>query len=269
MRRVDANKSTTALRALRVMEILGSTRKSLPVAAVAKSLGADRSTAYRMLMTLVDAGYVDRDDSGKNYRLSFKLLSLGKYLLDGEDEKSRKIMECLKQISAETLETAHYCVLDQLETILVLRSKGTQLVAVDFRIGDRSPLHCTSIGKALLAFQDVRLVEQVIEHGLTRMADRTITDPRQFRAELQRVRAQGYAYDELEFANDMRCVAVPVFEEGGIVRGGISISGPSSRFTLKRLEELRKHLTEKARLLSHELGGMRWDAGRRLAASGR
>ena len=256
MARTNPNKSTTALRALRVLEILGGTREPLPVAAIAKGIDADRSTAYRMLMTLLDAGYVDRDDSGKNYKLTFKLLSIGKFLLDGEDEKSRKIMECLRRISANTRETVHYSVLDQLETVLVLRSKGSQLVAVDFKIGDRSPLHCTSIGKALLAFQDIRLTEKVIARGLPKVASRTIVEPKAFRAELQKVRTQGYAYDEFELADDMRCVAVPIFEDGGIVRGGISISGPSSRFTLKRLDELRTRLSEDAHRLSKELGGI-------------
>ncbi len=255
MARSDPNKSTTALRALRVLEILGARRDPVSVAAVASGIGADRSTAYRMLMTLFDAGYVDRDESGKNYKLSFKLLSVAKFLLDGEDEKSRKVMECLRRISAETRETAHYAVLDHFETVLVLRSKGTQLVAVDFKIGDRSSVHCTSIGKALLAFQDARFTEKVVERGLSKVASRTIVDPKAFRAEIQKIRTQGYAYDEFEFADDMRCVAVPVFEDGGVVRGGISISGPSSRFTLKKLDELRRTLLDHARKLSNELGG--------------
>lgn len=250
----DSNKSTTALRALKVLEILGATRAPRSVAEVAAGIGADRSTAYRMLMTLMDAGYVVRDDRTRNYRLGYKILMLSKWLLS-DDEKSELILACLKEISEGTGESVHYSVLDRDKAALLLRAKGTQLVTVDFQIGDRAPLHCTSIGKVLLAFQDAAVVERVIARGLPKVARNTITDPQAFRAELQRVRIQGYAYDDLEFTDDMRCVAVPVFETGGALAGGISLSGPSSRYTPRKLEELKDIAVAAARRLSQQLGG--------------
>jgi DNA-binding IclR family transcriptional regulator len=250
----DSNKSTTALRALKVLEILGETRAPRSVAEVAAGIGADRSTAYRMLMTLIDAGYVVRDERTRTYRLGYRILMLSKWLLS-DDDKSELILACLKAISEGTGETVHYSVLDRDKAALLLRAKGTQLVAVDFQIGDRAPLHCTSIGKVLLAFQDDGVVERVIARGLPQVARNTITDPQAFRAELQRIRVQGYAYDDLEFADDMRCVAVPVFERGGVVKGGISLSGPSSRYTPRKLEELKDIAVAAARRLSQQLGG--------------
>ena len=248
-----SNKSATALRALRVLEILGGSRAPVSVAEVAGGIGADRSTAYRMLMTLIDAGYVVRDATARNYQLSYRILALGKWLLS-DDEQSELIIACLKDISDRTGETVHYSVLDRDAAALLFRAKGTQLVTVDFQIGDRAPLHCTSIGKLLLAFQDVRLVERVIERGLPKVARNTITDPQAFRAELQRIHVQGYSYDDLEFEDDMRCVAVPVFEKGGVVKGGISLSGPSSRYTPQKLDELKDIAVAAARRLSQQLG---------------
>jgi DNA-binding IclR family transcriptional regulator len=252
--RTDPNKSTTALRALRVLEVLGARRDPVAVAEVAASINADRSTAYRMLMTLVDAGYVDRDRTANRYQLSYKLVSICKHRLGGYDGNARQIMDCLHRLAHITSETVDYSFLDREETILIFKVEGTQRVAVHFAIGHRSPLHCTSIGKALLAFQDVRFVEHVIAGGLPAFTGRTITDPVRLRTELQRIRAQGYAYDDLEMSDDMRCVAVPVFERGGVVRGGISLSGPASRFTLAKLDELRDCLLPEARRLSLELG---------------
>jgi DNA-binding IclR family transcriptional regulator len=253
MGKIDPNKSATALRALRVLEILGEAREPLGVAEVASGIGADRSTAYRMLMTLHDAGYVVRDESGKNYQLGYKLLSLSSSLLNA-DERSEIILDAIRALSAETGETVHYCILDRDATVLVYRAKGTQLVSVDFKIGDRAPLHCTSIGKALLAFQEARLVEAVIARGLPRVASNTITQAATFRAELQKVRRQGFALDDLEFHDDMRCVAVPVFETGGAVRAGISLSGPASRYSLAKLEELKNRSLIAARNLARRLG---------------
>lgn len=249
----DSNKSATALRALQVMETLAAADRPISVWEVADGIGADRSTAYRMLMTLLEAGYVTRDASLKNYQLGYKLLSLTRNLFN-KNERSALVAEALTRISNRTGESVHYCVLDGDATVLVQRAKGTQLVAVDFQIGDRSPLHCTSIGKAILAYQDIRRVEEVIAKGLPRMAVKTIIDADRFRRELEKVRAQGYAYDDREFHDDMRCVAVPVFEKYGAVQSGISLSGPASRYTLAKLEELRREAADAARGLSQQLG---------------
>lgn len=254
MSEIDSNISATALKALNVLDFIGEQRRPLSVMEVAEGIGADRATAYRMVMTLVQAGYVLRDESAKNYRLSFKVLSLGRYLL-GEDERATLIMETLRQISEATGETVHYAALELDHTVLLYRTKGTQRVSVDFQIGDRSPLYCTSIGKVVLAYQDLRLVEKVIAAGLPKVAPKTITEPDALRHELTRIRAQGYAYDDLEFAADMRCIAVPVFEKGGQVPGGISISGPASRFDLDKLGDLRVVASKLATELSRRLGG--------------
>jgi DNA-binding IclR family transcriptional regulator len=251
---IDSNISSTALKALSVLDFVGEQRRPVSVLEVAEAIEADRATAYRMLMTLVQAGYVARSGD-KSYRLSFKPLTLARYLV-GEDERAQHIIETLRAISDATGETVHYSVLERDTAVLVFRAKGTQRVAVDFQIGDRSPLHCTSIGKVLLAYQDARLVEQVIAKGLPKIAPKTITGGDALRRALARVRAQGYAFDDLEFAPDMRCVAVPVFEKNGEVPGGIAISGPASRFELKHLEKLRDVAMEHATALSRTLGGV-------------
>lgn len=254
MSAADSNKSLTVLRALKVIEFLASGRRPMSVAEVAEGIGADRSTAYRMLMTLMEAGYVTRDELLKAYRLGLRLLSLTRNLLNSGD-RSRLVSETLARISERTGETVHYCVHDGDATVLVQRVKGTQLVAVDFQIGDRSSLHCTSIGKAILAFQDVRKVEEVIARGLPKVAEKTIVDPERFRREMEKIRVQGYAIDDREFHDDMRCLAVPIFERDGAVTSGISLSGPASRYTLAKLDQLRLEAVEAARHLSCQLGG--------------
>ena len=149
----NSNTISTAMRALRVLEALSAARHPVSVLEVAASIGADRSTAYRMLMTLLEAGYVVRDTTSKNYRLGYRLLTLAGSLLSN-DERSERVRAGLRVLADRTGETVHYCVLDNDATVLVFKATGTQLVSVDFNVGDRSPLHCTSIGKVLLAYQD-------------------------------------------------------------------------------------------------------------------
>lgn len=249
--------SSTALKALRVLESVAAAPQPVSLSDVAEVLALDKSTTYRMLNTLVGAGYVVRDDVSKRYSLSYKVVALSRNLL-AENETSRLSRQVLEKLTAATGETVHLNVLDGRQTVVIQKVKGTQLVAVDFEIGDRSELYCTSIGKALLAFQDVRLIEEVIAAGLPRRASNTITDPAAFRQELHRIRSQGYALDDREFSDSMRCIAAPVFEAGGRVRMGISISGPDTRFTLDKLEELKGPLLAAAWTLSERLGGVPW-----------
>ena len=248
------HRSSTALRALRVLEVLGASATPVSVAAVAERLSVERAAAYRMLVTLVDAGYALRDANGRSYRLSHKVVTLSRHLL-AENQRTEMVRECLQELAESTRETVHYSVLEGIETVLVQRAKGRQLVSVQFEVGDRSRLHCTSIGKAVLAYQDARFVERVIDAGLPRHARNTIVEPTALREALTQVRAQGFAYDDMEFADDMRCVAVPVFEPGGKVVSGISISGPISRFDPGKLDELRLAMCESARRLTLRIGG--------------
>jgi DNA-binding IclR family transcriptional regulator len=252
--KIDPNKSTTALRAISVLEFLAASAGPVAVAQVAEAIHADRSTAYRMLMTLLEAGYVRRNGSDTHYQLSYKLLSLTKGLLN-DGERTELIAAGLRRISAETQETAHYSVFDRDACVLVQRSKGTQLVAVDFQIGDRSPLHCSSAGKVLLAYLDMRRVEEIMTRGLPRFAINSMTTPEALHQELALVRAQGYALDDREFHDDMRCVSVPVFDKSGTT-AAISLSGPSSRFTIEKLHELRGPITAVANDLSRKFGGL-------------
>ncbi|MGA2477416.1 MAG: IclR family transcriptional regulator [Spirochaetia bacterium] len=253
----DSNKSSTTLRAFRLLEIVGHATTPLSVADVSERANLDRTTVYRTLMTLMDAGYLVRDDSSKLYALSYRFVTLAKNLLE-EDNDLALVRDTMKEISRLTAETCHYSVLERYETVIIMKSKGTQLVSVDFQIGERGPIHATSIGKALLAFQDARMTEEVIARGLKKYGPNTITEAVAFRAELRKVRSRGYAIDDFEFAEDMRCIACPVYERGGRVRGGISLSGPASRYDDAKLKEMLDILTSRCRELSAKLGGVPW-----------
>jgi DNA-binding IclR family transcriptional regulator len=249
-----SNISGTALKALSVLDFVSGHRNPVTVADVVDGLGMDRAGAYRMLLTLIEAGYVTRV-SDRGYRLSFKVVSLARYLLE-DNTRDQQITDCLRAISEETEETVHYSVLEGHSAVLAKRIKGTQRVAVDFQLGDRSPLYCTSVGKVLLAYEDARLTEAVLTNSMPKVAPNTITDPDAFRASLRHIRPERCAFDDLEFAEDMRCIAGPVFEAGGTVPGAIAISGPASRFDMAKLEELRDVVQRHADALSVNLGGL-------------
>ncbi len=249
------NKSATALRALSVLEVVGEAKKPVTVAEVAAGIQADRSTAYRMLMTLVEAGYVVKNPENKTYKLSYKVVSLCRHLLE-DNNKTDLIRAHLHKLTTLSGESAQFSVLNNNHTVIIQCTKGQQLVSVNFNIGDSKPLHCTSIGKLLLAYQTDDYIDRVIAEGLPKFASKTITDSEQLKKELQLIHEQGYAYNDMELSDDMRCVAVPIFDADGYVDSGISLAGPQSRYSFEYLAELKDIAQGVARSLSTALAGL-------------
>jgi DNA-binding IclR family transcriptional regulator len=248
----NQNTSSTALRVFAVLEFVAQTRKPVTVADVCGATELDRPTAYRALLTLLEGGYVIRNDSTKAFQLSHKIVSLARFMLTGDDNADA-VRTCLRKIVDATGETCHYSVLEGFETITTLREKGNQIVSVDFKIGDRGKLYCTSIGKAVLAYQTEAYINTFLQRPMDRLTPHTICNPEQLRRELSLVRTAGIAVDNHEMVEGMRCVAVPIREAGDLVRSGISISGPASRFTDDYVHQLGNALLSFAGALSKDL----------------
>lgn len=246
--------SGTVFKALAVLEMVANSPDPLLLSEIAAEIGFDRSTTYRLLNTLVAAGYIVRDRASKRYHLSYRLVTLSRHLLV-DNERARASQEIMEWIAQKTGETIHLSALDGLDEVLIQKAKGTQFLIVDFEIGERFRLHCTSVGKVILAYQDDHFIDQLIAAGLPQVASNTITDPDRLREELRQIRETGYAIDDHELADHMRCISVPVFEADGRVTTGLSISGPDTRLTLEKLEEHKVPLLEGARELSERLGG--------------
>ena len=239
----DSNKSSTVIKAFRVLEAV-SARETPPSAAeLARLLEMDRVTVYRMLRTISDAGYLTMNPDTKRFSLSNRVLTLAAPLLES-DQHSRRIDTLLESVAARTGETCHYSELTGVETILTRRAKGQQLVAVDFKIGTRCELHATSVGKAILANQTDEFINDYMKLDLISYTDRTITDPEGLRSELQEIRGNRVGFDFEELSIGMNCVAVPVHSVLGKVEAGISISGPAFRLTPDRLQELSQIMQE-------------------------
>lgn len=234
-------KSSTVLKALRVLEEIGEHNGGISLSDLAGLIDLDRSTTYRILMTLADAGYLIRSEESKKFRLSYKLLSVSRHLL-GNTGFDDLIRDALANLSRKTHEAANFSVLDGDQAVICMQSRGSHLLSADFKIGDRSHLHCTSIGKVLLAQQSEKFIQTFLSRPLPKVASQTITDPNELRLELERVRVAGFAFDVKEFADDMCCVAVPVFGPNGALLGGINFSGPMTRINPKRMDELAQVL---------------------------
>jgi DNA-binding IclR family transcriptional regulator len=243
--------SQTVERALTILEFLADQPRGL--GEVAEHLSVHKSTASRLLQTLETQGFV-RHDSAYLYRLGPRLFSLAFRTLSTLDIRASAAPH-LRRLGELTGQTVHLAALDGNEVLYIDKVESSQAVRMYSRIGKPAPLYCTGVAKAILAFrpEDERraLAEGLLYTPHTR---RTLTTPAAFLAELERVRARGYAIDDREHEEYVHCIAAPVRTPDGEVRHGLSISTTTMSLTRRQLLELVPALLETATAIEKEVG---------------
>lgn len=211
-------------RSLDLLEVIAARGGHLPLAELSEACGVPMATAHRLLRTLVERGYV-RQRPDRRYALGFRLVPLGRTaggLLDDA------VHDELAGLVAALGESANLAVLDGVHAQYVAQAPSAYAMRMFTQVGHRVQLHCTGVGKAMLAHLDDDAVADVVaEVGLPRHTEHTVTSPARLRSALARVRADGYAVDEQEQEIGVRCVAVPVLGVG--VPMAVSVSGPVTR----------------------------------------
>jgi IclR family transcriptional regulator, KDG regulon repressor len=186
------------------------------------------------------------------FSLTLRIVSLGQRVVSGMDlaEVARPYV---RRLSAVLNETCHVSVPGQEFVVDLVHETGSRLVAVMQPPGTQVPYHCTAIGKALLAHLPEKQ-KAVLRRPLKRFTGHTIVDAEALRAQLAKVRARGYAVDELEFSMELRCLAAPVFNYDGDAVCAIGMSAPAIRFTEPNVESVAAIVVREAVHMSRELG---------------
>lgn len=241
-------------RALAILETLAGEESEPTLIELSERLGLHKSTVHRLLVVLEQYRLVERNQHGGGYRLGLKLFELGSKAVARLDLRERA-RPYLEQLVYETGETAHLCILDHGEALCLEKVEPPRSVRVPTNIGQRHPAHCTAVGKALLAFlPDSKLDDLIKRRGLRAYTRNTITTPAQLKEDLERVRRLGYAVDNEEVEEWLRCIGAPVRDYSGEVVASISIAGPNFRLTDDKIPMLAKVVIETADQLSAELG---------------
>ncbi|HEU5352225.1 MAG TPA: IclR family transcriptional regulator [Terracidiphilus sp.] len=240
-------------RAFAVLELLGESETALGLAQVASSLQLHKSTAHRFLMVLERHHVVERTSNGK-FRLGLRLFDLGNRAIEQYDLRDRA-QPHLRRLVAETEETAHLCILEQSRVIYIDKIEPTRSVRMITRIGSSNPVHCTSVGKAILAFlPEERITEIIRKTRFERFTQRTIASADALRAEIEKTRRRGYAVDDEELEEGLRCIAVPLLDAQRLPVAAVSVSGPSFRVTAQKLPSIANHLVHCVRGIAQDMG---------------
>jgi len=248
----DIYKLQTLDRAFAVLDLLASSSRSLGVAEVVDGLQLHKSTAHRLLKVLERHRMVDRAQNGK-YRLGLRLCNLGSRAIEQYDLRDRAHPHLRTLVSA-VAETAHLCILEKMHMLYIDKQEPEQRVRMASRVGASSPIHCTAVGKAIMAMMPRARVEEMLPQLETRrFTRRTITSREALLEELERTRRRGYAVDDEEREEGVRCAGVAILSARGEAIAALSISGPSSRVTMQEIPRIACKLMTCAKGIQRDL----------------
>lgn len=225
-------------KALCILELLAQSRAGLTLPDLVDQSGLAKSSVHYLLVTLERRGYVHRNSRAGRYLLGTKLFSLTNSALRGLGlrQKSAPLLAALR---LKTGLTVHLGILEANEAILIAKHEGQSSPRLATWLGKRMEMHCTGLGKALLAFLSPGEIDSIIRtHGLGRHNENTIYNPKRFFEELKRIVRLGYALDDEEDELGMRCIGVPVFDGNGRPVAAISIAGSISEITPDNIASL-------------------------------
>jgi len=241
-------------KSLSVLELLLQKGSAMNMTEISEKLEIYPSTIHRILDTLKYRGYVEQNPHTQKYQLGLKALELGMAKLH-QMNLVKEATPYLKELVNQCNETVHLGVLEEEEVLYLAKEESSHTIRMCSYVGKRAPLHCTALGKVLLAYLSAEERKKILgEKVLPRLTENTITDKRELEKELGKVREQGFALDREENEKDVRCVAAPIRNHQGEVIAALSISSPSFRIDKNTQNNLKEALIQTSREISKRLG---------------
>ncbi len=225
-------------RAITVLELLAASRFGLTLPELVQRTRWPKSSLHYLLVTLERRRYLYRNPLTGRYVFGLKLFSLATAALNCVPIRYLAA-STMKQLTDSTGLTSHLAILEQNEAILIAKLEPLGTCRLATWVGKRMDMHCTGLGKAILAHLSSDLVDRLIgEHGLPRHNDNTLSSPRKLKEDLSRIRQRGYAIDDEEDEVGMRCIGAPVFDISGAVIASISVSGTTEQIRIENMGPL-------------------------------
>lgn len=250
----NKNPVQSAERIFQVLEMLAENGE-VGLMEISSALNLHKSTVHRLLMSLIYMGYAKQDETTQKYMLSYKIVNMAGKILDRMDilQIARPYMDRLSDISGETV----HLVQREGNNILYIYKAEAKVGSIRMvsHVGMVHPMYCSGVGKAIMATLEEAEVKQIWNESIIeKKTDKTITDIDDMMKVLKEVKENGYALDDEENEEGVRCIAACLRDYSGEVRYAFSVSGPVSRMTKERVQELSVDVKRIQSELSRELG---------------
>lgn len=198
-------------------------------------LGLNKSNVHDILTTFTAMGYLDREEGTDRYKLGLQIFALSRAMAD-TFSVIKIALPYMQELANLTNERVYLAIPDGREVVYLEATYPAETVNLMRSIlGERAQMHCTGIGKAMLAYMDPDQIDAYLASDLQPFTDNTITDPMQLTAELEATRQRGYAIDEMEHEFGIKCVAMPILTRDKKVHAAISVSGAAMQFTDEKI----------------------------------
>eukprot|EP00767_Chilomastix_cuspidata_P008291 gnl/Chilomastix_cuspidata/9459.p1 GENE.gnl/Chilomastix_cuspidata/9459~~gnl/Chilomastix_cuspidata/9459.p1 ORF type:complete len:237 (+),score=5.54 gnl/Chilomastix_cuspidata/9459:84-794(+) len=223
------------------------------VTQIANELNLAKSTVSRLIKTLHSYGYVKKSPETQKYSLGTKILSLYSSLMS-EMEIVKESTPYLEELAQETSESVQLAEIEGSNIIYTEQIKSSFPIQIFAHIGRINPIHCTSSGKLLLAYQDIEVIENILSQKLEKHTPSTITNPNILKKELLEIRSLGYCYIENEFIEGIVSIAAPIYDYNKKVIAAVSLVGPIQRINSSKSKYFINKVLETAKKISIEMG---------------
>lgn len=242
-------------RALTILNKLSEYPDGIQISRLAEQVGLTKSTIHRLLTTLVNMNYVVKEEETDKYKLGLQILFLSRNILNNSNIISIA-KPYLEKLSQEVNETVHLCIEDRGEVIYIDKIESNQTIRMYSRIGSRAPMYCTAVGKILLSGKSTDDFNEIASNiSFVPKTATTIKSKEELKAEVDQVKMQGYALDNAENEESLRCIAAPIYDHRGKIIASFSISGPAIRVTMDLVDEKLIELVQQYSLaISRNLG---------------
>jgi DNA-binding IclR family transcriptional regulator len=228
---------STVLHALQVLEHLAEVSEA-GVSEISRAVGLAPSTTHRLLAALASKEFLQQNPKTKKYQLGIKIFQLGSSVANRFGIRQAALVN-MEKLAAESGETVNLGILNRAEVIYLEKILNDDPIRIELQVGHSVPAHCTAMGKAILAFQPPEKLEEIISSiKFEKRTSTTIADRESLRLELAAIKSKGYAIDDGELIEGIKCISAPVVlhQKGAVA--AISIAGPSFRLTAARVTEL-------------------------------
>ncbi|MFT9848343.1 IclR family transcriptional regulator [Aneurinibacillus sp. REN35] len=241
-------------RALRILDLFDEYETELKITDISSRMNVHKSTIHSLLKTLQKYHYIEQNPENGKYKLGMRLFEKGSFVIHSLDVRAIAKKHLL-DLSIKTGNTIHLVILDGKEGVYIDKVEGSSATVLYSRVGRRIPIHCSAVGKALVAFKSPKELARIL-NGYTYITHtpKTISNEADFLLELGKVRKYGYAIDNEENEPGVFCLAVPLRNHSGDVVAAMSMSQPVIRMDEGQLNEIVALLKREAEDISAQLG---------------
>ncbi|HZK11849.1 MAG TPA: IclR family transcriptional regulator [Atribacterota bacterium] len=241
----------SVIKSLNILNLFSDSRHELSISEISKKLGLGISTTYRLLGTLKYKNYIEQNPHNLKYKLGCEFLNKAFLVSNEEANIIKKSMPYLENLRDFTKESVSLAVLDVRDIVYIAKVDSYETLRTNIEIGKKLPAYKTALGKILLSYLSPEKFNRLFDKDKLVISDSYFgLNISEFKQYLEKVKEEGIAFDDEEATPGIRCIAAPIRDIDGEVSTAISISGPTIRFTLEKIDLWKRELVKAAREIS-------------------